>query len=304
MHDYYVGSLEKKNAGNKIIIIAVRRRINRCFWLYKPGIQPLKIKTGVLKDALIFAQTKCRMFHRINAFSKDFLLYTRLFYIFYPFRKFFLFLHNFASLTVWANANKNKTARNDFFRARRNYSDRFKGYEWIAENYSLKQKEAILYMEFGVASGTSFDWWQKNALNEGSLFYGFDTFEGLPEDWGLFYKKGDMSHDPSHLLGQRSAFFKGLFQDSLLPFINDHTALLKSDKRKVIHLDADLFSATLFVLSQLYPYLKKGDILIFDEFNVASHEFFAFDIFQKSFYIKLKPLSAINNYYQMMFMVE
>lgn len=243
------------------------------------------------------------MLHKINSFTKDFLLYTRLFYIFYPLRKLFLFLYNFSNLTVWVNTNKNTTTRNDFFRVGRHYPDRFKGYEWLAENYSLKEKEAIVYMEFGVASGTSFDWWQNNALHEDSRFFGFDTFEGLPEDWGFFYKKGDMSHNPSHLLGNRSAFLKGLFQDSLLPYINDHIELLKSDKRKVIHLDADLFSATIFVLSQLYPYLKKGDILMFDEFNVASHEFFAFDIFQKSFYIKLKPLSATNNFYQMMFEV-
>ena len=58
---------------------------------------------------------------------------------------------------------------------------------------------------------------------------------------------------------------------------------------KIIHLDADLFSSTIFVLSQLYPYLKKGDIIFFDEFNVANHEFLAFKIFTESFYVKLRP---------------
>jgi len=244
------------------------------------------------------------MFRRINSFSKDFLLFTRLFYIIYPLRKLFLFLHNFSTLTAWVSTHKLEIGFNDFFRISRNYTDRIHGYERLVENFSLQQKDPIVYLEFGVAGGTSFQWWQKNALHESSRFFGFDTFEGLPEDWGFFYKKGDMSYNPDHLLENRSLFVRGLFQDTLLPFIESNNALLKSETRKIIHLDADLFTATLFVLSQLYPYLKKGDILIFDEFSVASHEFFAFDLFQKSFYIKLIPLSAINNYYQMIFLVD
>ncbi len=75
-------------------------------------------------------------------------------------------------------------------------------------------------------------------------------------------------------------------------------------KPKIIHLDADLFSSTIFVLSQLYPYLKKGDIIFFDEFNVANHEFLAFKIFTESFYVKMRPVGAVNNFYQTAFVVE
>ena len=75
-------------------------------------------------------------------------------------------------------------------------------------------------------------------------------------------------------------------------------------KPKLIHMDADLFSSTIFVLSQLYPYLKNGDIIFFDEFNVANHEFLAFKIFTGSFYVKLRPVGAVNNFYQTAFVVE
>jgi hypothetical protein len=37
---------------------------------------------------------------------------------------------------------------------------------------------------------------------------------------------------------------------------------------------------------------------MFDEFNVPNHEFFAFDIFVKSYYIKYEVLGGVNNYYQ------
>ena len=69
-------------------------------------------------------------------------------------------------------------------------------------------------------------------------------------------------------------------------------------------MDADLYSATIFSLSQLYPFLKKGDIILFDEFNVAMHEFKAYLEFTSNFYIRLKPIAAVNNFYQTAFVVD
>jgi len=157
-------------------------------------------------------------------------------------------------------------------------------------------------MEFGVASGSSFFWWMKKNTHPASVFRGFDTFEGLPEDWGG-YKKGAMAFDPAQVSDDRAEFIKGIFQESLHGFIDSNKALLQG-KPKIIHMDADLFSSTIFVLSQLYPYLNKGDIIFFDEFNVANHEFLGFKIFTESFYVKLRPVGAVNNFYQTAFIVE
>src|SRR5580704_1430091 len=68
------------------------------------------------------------MFRKINSFSKDILLYSRLFYVFYPFRKFFLFLYNFSGLTVWISKNTKKIDYNDFLKPARKYTDRVKGF--------------------------------------------------------------------------------------------------------------------------------------------------------------------------------
>jgi adenosine deaminase len=86
--------------------------------------------------------------------------------------------------------------------------------------------------------------------------------------------------------------------------MQQHQSLLSSSTRKVIHLDADLYSATIFTLAQLYPYLKTGDIILFDEFNVPLHEFKAYTEFIESYYITLTPLTAVNNFYQTSFVVE
>ena len=51
-----------------------------------------------------------------------------------------------------------------------------------------------------------------------------------------------------------------------------------------------------FVMTQLYRFLKPGDILLFDEFAVPQHEFLAFKIFTESFYVNYEVIGAANNY--------
>jgi O-methyltransferase len=238
---------------------------------------------------------------KIIKFLKDFLLFTGILRLFSVFNHLFFFLRNFNLLRSWiSNANRKDLLINDFYSWKRDYPKRLQLFDTVAAHYGLDHK-AILYLEFGVASGSSFFWWMKKNTHSESLFRGFDTFEGLPEDWGGF-KKGAMAFDQKEALDNRAGFVRGIFQESLHPFIESNKALLQS-KPKLIHLDADLFSSTLFVLSQLYPYLKKGDLIFFDEFNVANHEFLAFKIFTESFYVKMKPVGAVNNFYQTAFEV-
>jgi hypothetical protein len=102
---------------------------------------------------------------------------------------------------------------------------------------------------------------------------------------------------------ERAEFYKGLFQETLNPFL-DKNGNRFHESLTILHLDADLFSATIFALSQLFKFIKKGDIVLFDEFSVPNHEFLAYKIFTESFGIKLKPIGAVNNFYQVAFIVE
>lgn len=235
-------------------------------------------------------------------FTKDFLLATRLLQLFQPFNKLFGFIYNFNLLTSWVHKHKkDKMLMNDFYVPVRDYNNRLKSFAAIVESYNLKDNP-VCYLEFGVFGGTSFKWWLSHCDNPDSRFYGFDTFEGLPEDWGLF-AKGDMQSGIPQIDDKRGLFIKGIFQDTLHGFIQENSPVFKN-KRKVIHMDADLFTATLFALSQLYPYLQKGDIIMFDEFNVSTHEFMAYRLFTECFYVKLRPISAQNNFYHAAFEVE
>ena len=182
---------------------------------------------------------------------------------------------------------------NDFYNKNVKYEDRFKLHEFIF-NEELKD-QTIDYLEFGVASGIAFKWWVEKNKNPESRFYGFDVFTGLPEDFGVMKKAHyDTKGVTPDIDDQRVTFIPGLFQKSLPNFLKE----FRSEKRKVIHMDADLYSSTLFVLTRLLPFLKKDDIIIFDEFGVPTHEFRAFSDIVSSYYLEFEILAAINNYLQ------
>lgn len=198
---------------------------------------------------------------------------------------------NMGSLSKWREQHPVK-GYNDFYQKTWDYNRRYNLYESIAKDENLFS-EPIDYFEFGVAGGQSFRWWLERNTQSPSRFFGFDTFEGLPEKWGPF-EKGSMAHslDSLGISDPRAGFYKGLFQQTLIPFLEkyDHR------NRKLIHIDSDLFSSALFVMTQLYRFLKPGDVLLFDEFAVPQHEFFAFKIFTESFYVDYEVIGAANNY--------
>lgn len=244
------------------------------------------------------------MIIRIIKWSKDCLLFIPITLVFYPIHKLMVFVVHFNYLILWIYRHKKNLLLCDFYNYKRDYKKRFALYDFIIQYQNL-QSTNIIYLEFGVAAGASLKYWMDKNQHQESLFYGFDTFEGLPEKWGHF-KKGDMNSSELTIKEEgRVSFVKGLFQDTLHDFIINNSNILKNQNlSKVIHLDADLYSSTLFVLSQIHPYFKKGDIVIFDEFSVALHEFKAFKEYMSSFYGRLKPIASVNNFLQVAFIVE
>ncbi len=206
--------------------------------------------------------------------------------------KILIFLGHLSSLSKWISNTKDLKF-SDFPSKNFDYNKRYDLYQFILDN--VISNNEIDYLEFGVSKGHSFKWWVKNNKHKNSRFYGFDTFSGLPEDWGPF-KKGDMSNEnePPKINDSRCKFYQGIFQKTLYEFLKSY----KSDKRKVVHLDADLYSSTLFVLTTFSPYFNKGDIILFDEFNVPLHEYKALKEWSESFYVNYSVLGEVNNFYQ------
>lgn len=216
--------------------------------------------------------------------------YLRLDVIFGLFSSIYANLFYLSKFSKWISQNK-KIAYNDF-PGKWSYEKRYPMYKWVIENEKLT--EPINYMEFGVATGQSFKWFLNENKHPDSRFYGFDTFTGLPEDYGPF-KKGyfDNNNAIPEINDNRGKFYQGLFQQTVPGFLKE----INNTKRNVLMMDADLYSATLYALTTFAPYLKKGDIIFFDEFAVPTHEFKAFLDFTQSYYVNLQLIAAANNYY-------
>jgi len=213
----------------------------------------------------------------------------RLHVIFGPFTGFLLQLVYMTRLSKWANDNRHIKG-NDFY-SKWDYTRRFRLYQEVITSEQLDTN--INYLEFGVADGASFNWWMEQVNHRDARFYGFDTFTGLPEDFGP-YKKGTFNSGKIPAIrDERGKFYQGLFQQTLPGFLKQFI----NDKKMVVMLDADLYTATLYTLTSLAPFLKKGDIILFDEFVVPTHEFMAYDHFVNSYYFKLEPIGVANNYY-------
>ena len=240
-----------------------------------------------------------RLIRKANVWVKNIYFGCRPHIFFGWLRPFMFLITNSLSLSKWMCRQEKRTILNDFFQIKRNYSKRYRLYEYVIETARLKNTP-IHYLEFGVSAGNSIKWWAEKLTHPDNRFYGFDTFEGLPENWGTF-RKGDMNSGIPQIDDERVIFIKGLFQETLPNFMKRHQAI---QHRKVIHLDADLFSSTLYVLTSMAPILQAGDILFFDEFNVPNHEFLAFKMFTESYYITPKLIGAVNNYLQVAFVIQ
>jgi hypothetical protein len=127
--------------------------------------------------------------------------------------------------------------------------------------------DKVLFLEFGVHEGYSIKKMASYNMHPESKFIGFDSFEGLPEDWWNFikvYKKNhfDTGGKIPETSDERIQFLKGWFDRTLPEFLKDFNA--KTFNKIIIHLDADLYSSTLYCLILLSQYFPQMHI-IFDE---------------------------------------
>tara|TARA_R110001606_G_scaffold227143_2_gene375233 strand:+ start:211 stop:870 length:660 start_codon:yes stop_codon:yes gene_type:complete len=132
-----------------------------------------------------------------------------------------------------------------------------------------------LYLEFGVMTGESIiDFYNAYKLNNIKAdFYGFDSFQGLPEEtidknspWktGKFSTNGHISEDllsiPSINLVE--GWFSDVLNESLLNRFNNK-------KIGLIHMDCDIYSSTVEVLEYIIQndLLCDGSLILYDDWG-------------------------------------
>ncbi|MET8761270.1 class I SAM-dependent methyltransferase [Lentzea sp. NPDC004782] len=118
--------------------------------------------------------------------------------------------------------------------------------------------EGGLALEFGVYTGTTLK--IIATAREGKDVYGFDSFEGLPENWrngfpaGAFNVEGLPEVPGAELV-------VGWFDEVLPGFLRSHEGPVT-----FLHVDCDLYSSTKTVLELVGPRLVEGSVIVFDEY--------------------------------------
>lgn len=142
--------------------------------------------------------------------------------------------------------------------------------------YALKQVSVKgHYLEFGVFTGGTIRFMAKRV--GGTVIHGFDSFEGLPEDWGGF-QLGKSAFDVGGRLPrvpENVKLYRGWFNQSLPPWCAENPGPIA-----FMHIDCDLYSSTKIIFDLLGERLQQGTIILFDEYfnyaNWRNHEFKAF----------------------------
>src|SRR4030095_10735776 len=105
-------------------------------------------------------------------------------------------------------------------------------------------------------------YWSRALKHPETKLHGFDSFEGLPEDFDMYgpYRKGTFSVQGAvpTIDDARICFFKGWFDEVLPTYsVPEHDVL-------VINMDADLYTSTICVLHHLRPWIRAGTFIYFD----------------------------------------
>jgi predicted O-methyltransferase YrrM len=151
-----------------------------------------------------------------------------------------------------------------------------------------------LVLEFGVFSGKSIN---RIAEHKTGPVYGFDSFEGLPEDWRAGYEKGRFNRADLPAVAPNVELIVGWFDRTLPKFLDEHPGPVS-----LIHMDCDLYTSTQTTLTQLRQRIVPGTIILFDEyFNYPGwemHEHKAFREFVESWDVQYEYIGLNPNHQQ------
>lgn len=117
----------------------------------------------------------------------------------------------------------------------------------------LELKPAGTAVEFGVGSGFS-----TSLMAAQMPVVGFDSGEGLPEDWRPEFPKGSFRYEIPTV--DNAGIVVGWFAETLPRF--DFAAL---GHIGLVHFDADLYSSTATALEYVGPHLRPDTYCVFDE---------------------------------------
>ena len=164
------------------------------------------------------------------------------------------------------------------------FGDRKELFKFVFEEYiknsDYKDK---LFLEFGTYKGESINF--LSLLMPELKFYGFDTFQGLPESFSI-WKKGEFdTKGKLPKVNDNVSLIKGYFNETLPKFLEEH-----KEKAAFIHIDCDLYSSTKTIFENIHDRIVPNTVIQFDEYynypGWRNHEFKAFQEFCKKYSVE------------------
>jgi hypothetical protein len=130
---------------------------------------------------------------------------------------------------------------------------------WALLDHAVSQVEAEgIYTEFGVFQGASLKFISARTDRK---VYGFDSFEGLPEDWILNFDKDHFKVKGLPAVGSNVNLVKGWYDETVPKFAGEN-----DDPIAFSHIDCDLYSSTKTIFDHLGDRLQPGSVIVFDEY--------------------------------------
>lgn len=148
------------------------------------------------------------------------------------------------------------------------------------------------YLEFGVYTGWSMRQMVQRFINPDARFVGFDSFEGLPEQWKAnnmaagHFSTGQIVPD---IPDRRITYVRGWFQNTVSDFLQDNPPLRSP---VLVHFDADLYSSTLFLMTTLWHFVPEYHFF-FDEF--AADEIVAMYDFVTAYPVEFEFIASVED---------
>ena len=130
---------------------------------------------------------------------------------------------------------------------------------WALLEHAISHIETEgIYTEFGVYKGASLKF---IASRTDRKVFGFDSFEGLPEDWVLNYDRDYFKVTELPVVNSNVTLVKGWYDDTVPKFAKEN-----SEPIAFSHIDCDLYSSTKTIFDHLGDRLKPGSVIVFDEY--------------------------------------
>jgi hypothetical protein len=145
-------------------------------------------------------------------------------------------------------------------RAVPNFKTDYDFHEWIVTTQLDHNLDNGMILEFGVATGRTLNHIARLLPNK--FVHGFDSFEGLPENWTSRMPKGFFRRDNLPRVNHNCRLHVGWFNETLPRW----KSVFGDNPIQLLHIDSDLYSSAVTILSELEANIVPGTVIVFDEY--------------------------------------